>query len=568
MIMSGFGTRYLTHKDFLMLCKDLEINNFHSDIAERWLELLEREKVLFPVCRVLYPVNYLKLLNDIHYNPANPDFLKFTFSLPQGYGSIHSLKSNINGFWLDKFLFHVLDKQKLKQKKFIQIPEEQKFHKWKNYKKYVGNRFETANYESIAEHYYSYWQAYHFYEVTKACTLNYIINVFDEKTHSKLWQRRIPTKKIYSGSFPLKYDNIKGNFWGQGKYFKILSFYVQTIKKFDFLIIRRKNYKRDKFGYLDEESSKRYFKKRKSLAIFLIKKFGFTIPQSFNFLKFLCGRYDEYQNQKKDKLVQFITEDIYHLILLMQDGFGLEYDFIKNKLGRVIHNFGNTLDVIFPQIFSKERENVLYTLASFLSNGLNFYKYENVSKEEIKQFLNFLDSKNLQLFYHSLGKINFTQLNSQTNYLHVFYLSLLLENVIKIISSTSTSTVLSEQFKGFQTLKPSIKYYFKQEKWLNILFDNKTKLWENHTKVNVSTNINERVKVEISSLNIEGPKDSNQIIKMFLVCGFARNLSAHEHSKVYSIKRETYLILVNNIVSAIWFTWKYALKNGYIIADK
>lgn len=562
--MSGFGTRYLNHKDFLRLCKDLEINNFHSDMDERWLELLEREKVLFPVCRVLHPVNYLKLLNDVHYNPENPHFHKFTFSLPKRYGSIHSLKSNINGFWLGKFLFHVLDKQKLKQNKFVQIPIEQKFHKWKNYKKYVGNRFATENYESTAEHYYSYWQAYHFYEVTKACTLNYIINVFDDKIHSELWQRRIPSKKIYSGSLPLKHDNIKGDFWCQGKYFETLSFYVQTLKKYDFLILRLKDYKRDRFGYLDEESSKRYLKKRKCLAKFIIKKFDFTIPQSFDFLKFLVGRYEQYKDQRKEKLVQFITDDIYYLILLMQDGFDLEYDFINKELGRVIHNFGNTLDVIFPQIFSKERENVLYTLDSFLSSDLNFNKYENVSRKEIQEFLNFIDSKNLQLFYHSLGQINLTQLKGQTIYLHIFYLSLLLENAIKLISSTSASPVLFERFKVFQTLKPSIKNYFKDEEWIKILFDKKSKLWENYTKVNISTNINERVKVEIDSINIKGSKDSNQIVKMFLVCGFARNLSAHEHSKVYAINRETYSILVNNIVSAIWFTWKYAIKNGYI----
>jgi len=563
MSISGFGTRYLTHKDFLRLCKDLEINNFHSDLDERWLELLEREKVLLPVCRVLYPVNYLKLINDVNYNPENHHFHKFTFSLPKRYGSIHSLKSKIYGFWLDKFLFHVLDKQKSKQNKFVQIPIEQKFHKWKNYKKYVGNRFETENYESIAEHYYSYWQAYHFYEVTKACTLNYIINVFDEKTHSELWQRRIPSKKIHSRSLPFNYDNIKGDFWGQRKNFETLSFYVQTKKKYDFLISRLKDYKRDRFGYLDEESNKRYLKNLKCLAKLIIKKFDFALPQSFDFLKFLVERYGEYKDHRKDKLVQFITDDIYHLILVMQYGFDLEYDFINNELGRVTRNLGNTLDVIFPQIFSKERENVLYTLDSFLSSDLNFNKYENVSRKEIQEFLSFIDSKNLQLFYHSLGQINLTQLRNQTIYLHIFYLSLLLENIIKVIGRKSKKKELEIYLSGRREMKKTLDKFFSLEGWRHALSSN----WS-LTNVVPSSNINEKILNDISKATFHKNNAWNRIIKMFLVCGVSRNLSAHEQSKIYTINRETYLTLVNNIVSAIWFTWQYGIKNGYLNLDK
>jgi len=51
---------------------------------------------------------------------------------------------------------------------------------------------------------------------------------------------------------------------------------------------------------------------------------------------------------------------------------------------------------------------------------------------------------------------------------------------------------------------------------------------------------------------------------MFLVCGLARNISAHEHSKVYQFDSETFLSLLNNNNTAIWFTWKYAIKKGYI----
>ncbi len=260
--------------------------------------------------------------------------------------------------------------------------------------------------------------------------------------------------------------------------------------------------------------------------------------------------------------VEFIKKDIYHLILLMQYGFDLEFDYINKQLGRVVSDYGNTLDVIFPPIFAKERENILYTLGLFLSSELSFCRYVNVSREEIKEFLDFIDSKNLQLFYYSLGQINLTQLREQTIYLHVFYLSLFFENIIKIIARSSNKKELVISFSDRLEMKQTIDKYFDQEGWRHELSSN----WK-LTEVVFGSDISERILNEITNGQFHNREEWNKIIKMFLVSGFARNLSAHEHSKIYHIDREAYLTLVNNIVSAIWFTWKYAIRNKYISVD-
>ncbi|MDO8549766.1 MAG: hypothetical protein Q7S39_06410 [Ignavibacteria bacterium] len=406
MSLAGYGNRYLSHKEFLRVCKDLEINSFTSDMDEQWLELLEKEKILFPSCRIIYPLSYLKIINDVRYNPSNPYYGKNTFYLPNRYVSIDNLESNLHNFWLNRNLFHILDKQKSKVSKYIHNPKQTKFYKWKSYKKYVGQIQGMENYESTAKHYYSYWQVYHFYEITKACTLDYIINVFNEEIRSELWHPRIPLKKIFSRSLPLKHNNIKENFWGQAENFETLSFYVQTIKKYDFLISQSMIYSKNKLGYLDEESTLKYYKRLKCLTKIIVKKYNLKPAGTYDFLKFLCKKYDEYKEKRKDKLVQYIKEDIYYLTQMMQYGFDLEFETINQKLGRVISDFGNTLDVVFPPMFAKERDSVLYTLDSFLSSELNFNKYNNVPREEIKGFLHFIDSNNLQLFYTWTNKYN------------------------------------------------------------------------------------------------------------------------------------------------------------------
>jgi len=565
MLPSGYSIRYLEHKEFLKLCNDLEINTLSAGADERWLELLEKEKILFPICRVKYPLSYLKKMFDIRYNPSNPYYSKATFCLPNRYEYIYKLKLMINNFWIDKRLSHVLDKLNDKFKKYVQIPEQSVFRKWKSYKKVVGKIQGYDQQESIAVHFYAYWQAYHFYEVTKACTLDYVINVFNEEIRGNLWHLKIPLKKIFSRSLPQKYDKIKGDYWGQTQNFETLSFYIQTVKKHKFLISQSKIYTKDSLQYLDEKSTAKYYYRLKTLTKVIVKKYNFTPTEAYNFLKFLCGRYEKYREKKKDKLAEFIKKDIYYLIQMMQNGFDLEFETINKNLGRVIRDYGNTLDAIFPPIFAKERENVLYNLNSFLSDNKNFYPYKDVVKKEIEAFLEFLDKNNLQLFYYSLGQINKTQLMDQTIYLHAFYLSLLLENVIKIISRKNSTLEFSSSLVKLKTLKPSLKEFFMSEKWQEVLFNKKDRWWEKYTEVNLSTDINLHLKTKIASFKVMKSEKLNQIMRMFLTCGFARNLSAHEHAKMFHIDREVYLTMVNTIVSAIWFTWKYAIKKKYIL---
>lgn len=560
MSISGYGLRYLRHKDFLRLCKELEISSFLSSSDENWLELLEKEKILFPVCRTIFPKSYIKLIYNVYNNPSNPFYGKREFDLPSKFSTVYKLENNIQHYSFNKHLFHIFDKNKYKFKKYIRNPKRTKFLQWKDYKKYIGKFYGYDKYESVATHYYSYWQAYHFYEITKACTREYVINVFDEEIRSELWHKRIPIKKIFLRTFPLNYDIIRGDFWGQTNNFETLSFYVQTLKKYDHLISLSKHYIKDRYGYLDKKSSSYYIRNRRRLTKLIITKYNLSITYSFDFLKFLCEKFEEYNKQKKDKLAQFIKQDIHFLIQLMHDGFNLEYENINKKLGRVISNPRNTLDVIFPPLFAKEKENVLYTLDSILSDNLSYYRFENVSRDEIKEFLSFMDLNNLQLFYHSLGQINFANYIDQSIYLHLFYLSLLLENFIKVIGRKSAKKDLEFFFSNYKEMKKSLVKLFDSEGWRHSLSSH----WAKHTTIDSSFNIKEKILNDISKGCFHQKKEWNKIIKMFLTCGIARNLSAHEQSIVYNLDRETYLILMNNIVSAIWFTWKFAVKEGYI----
>lgn len=56
---SEYGNRFITHNNFLELCKQLEIKLLSSNIDENWLEYLEKSKILIPEFRLVRPIWYL-----------------------------------------------------------------------------------------------------------------------------------------------------------------------------------------------------------------------------------------------------------------------------------------------------------------------------------------------------------------------------------------------------------------------------------------------------------------------------------------------------------------------------
>lgn len=548
--ITNYGTRYLEHKTFLKLCTDLEINSLGFKSDERWLELLEKEKILFPLKRITYPRTYKKFVYKMRYSQESVE-------VPEKYRIVYELSEKIKNFQISKSLFHIFDKNKPSYRKYIKEPSKRKFIPWKNYDFKVGKYYGLDEIISDTDHYYGYWQTYYFYEIIKACTLKYMINVFDEETQKELW-KTIPVKKIFGRSLPFKYDKNNGDYLRQAKYFDILSFYIETKYKLGNFVFRRIA------ESVNEERRKRYNILEKKIAPFVIKRYNISEKELYEFLTFLCKKYDEYKKNKEEKLVEMLKLDISSWLTLIIDGLHTEFDQVNKKLGRVISDFRNTLDVIFPKPFAEERENVLYTLKSALTSDLNFYKPEDVDKEKVEEFLRFLEANNLELFYYSLGQINDSFYRDTRIYVHIFYLSLLFENVLKIIGRSSLDTEIVDFFNSSTMIKKSICKFFNKEDWVPTIRHE----WENYTTFSPSLDLKTRLFVEIEKTTFSKNGNNNSAIKMLLTSGLARNLSAHEHSKVFTNDSKIILCLLNNVVAAIWFTWEYALDKGFLKTSK
>ncbi|MFZ1288504.1 MAG: hypothetical protein WAR79_00315 [Melioribacteraceae bacterium] len=553
MSIANYGKRYLEHKHLLKLCSDLDINQFSLGKDEQWLELLEKEKILFPVKRIIYPKNYLKTVYKIR--NSNRTFGSDLIKVPEKHKTIHKLYENINYFDVRHLLFHVFDTNKAQYSNYIKNPSKLKFKPWKEYKFKVGNLRGHNEFINDTRHYYSYWQAYYFYEITQASKLELTVNHFNYDPELFYFTSNFPRELIFTRKFFFRKSKIESDFLGQVKYFDTLSFYIQTKSKLENFVYGRIS------EMFNEKREKRYKILEKKIARITLKRYKITEQELFGFLKFLCQKYDWYIRDKQEKLVEMLKLDIDKWISFMIDGLDVEYDHINQKLGRVISDFRNTLDVIFPKPFAEERENVLNTLSSAVTSNLSFYTYKDISKEKVEKFLIFLEQNNLHLFYYSLGQINISIYRDKSVYIHVFHLSLLFENVLKLIGRKSSVVDLVEAFNNPQTLKPSIETLFATEGWISDF----KRPWKDYTKITPNTDLNHKLFNEIKETRFTKNEINNNIIKMFLTSGVARNLSAHEHSKIFTNDINIFLTLLNNVVSAIWFTWEYALDKGLII---
>ncbi|MDP2208364.1 MAG: hypothetical protein Q8K98_06280 [Bacteroidota bacterium] len=559
-----YGDRYLTHKDLLDLCKKLEI----EDCNDNRLEFFEKRGLLLPVCRVIFNTEYIKYMNAIHYDPDNPFYGKNQFEYPDKWHPQYTLEKKIKDWkssWFHSQVFHLLDKRIDKFKKFIRIPSCTRYRKWKDYDVIIHTSSMGDFKSNRAIHLYSYWQAYSIYEIVKASKIWLFLDLTDEKTIKALWNQKIPMKKVLVRSLPIGY-NRADSILSKNNDFDALSFYIQSM-------IRLQNnisllWKGDStlIAEIRELALKRYQENEKRLARLTIIKYAFTEDRCIGFLKFLCIKYFEYQENKMDNLCDMLRNDIYHLTYLTSDGHGIAAEDIVKKVGRVTGHFKDTLHVIFPDELLEAKNNASNTMKSFLKSNLTIVTVLDVTDKDIENFLNYMIDHNLVIFFQTLEQLNknlfsnklFAQSGRQSNVINI---SLLLEVLLKTVARSSTDKNLVIYFSERRQLLDTLRGFYKSKPWWSLLCDN----WKKLTDVTDTTDIADLLQDKIFKSNFHSTNSEwNSIIKMFLVCGVARNISAHEHPKLFHLSREVYQLIISQVLSALWFSWKYAEKEGLI----
>jgi hypothetical protein len=557
---SEYSCRFIEHNDFIELAKKLEIN-----IDQGSLEFFEKKKLLFPRERLILDREYVKYMGAILHDPSSSYYTKHQFALPDKWVPLHNFITSIKDYpsiWTYHTFFHTLDHDYPSEKKFKKNVTRSRFHRWESYKIAVAAHEHGEYKELTVRNLYSYWQIYSVYEIQKAYTLSFFVDLTDKKTIEAFWKWKIPKKKIRRFALPSYHKYEPGDFSGHNNDYEPLAFYAQCIRRLDQKTLIDWNDQLQGKDDLSMAASSRYNNNQKRFARVTIRKYDLSKEQLFNFLKYLCKKYFDLIDDKKDKLSEMLKKDIYNLVYLISDGFELEVDVIRNTVGRVTYHFENTLDGIFPDEIKNAKEKALETMMSYINANSLFKSESRVDKNAIEKLFSYLEEHNLFHFFLTLSKVSeewfsskfVAQSNRQS---YAIYLAIFIETLLKeLIKSYSNDANIVEE-RRFDLYK-SLEYFYKNEIWWKKICQEN--LWQ-VTQTDGKKMIEIILRDEILVKNFDSTSElNNETIKMFLICGLVRNYSAHKHQDLFPLDHEAYHIIFSNLVSSVWYCWNYARK--------
>ena len=549
---SEYAYRFIEHNDFIELAKKLELN-----IDQGMLEFFEKKKLLFPRERLILDNGYVKYMGAIRHEPSNPYYAKHQFELPDKWVQLHNFITSVKDYpsiWTYHKFFHTLDHHHLSENKFKKDVNRSRSRKWEFYRIPVAVHEHGEYKEWTIRNLYSYWQIYSIYEILKAFTLSFIVDLTDRKTVEAFWKWKIPKKKIRRLSLPFYHKYEPGDFTNRNRDFEPLAFYAQCIKRLDQKILIDWNDKLQGNDELSLAARNRYLNNQKRMAKLAVKKYGLEKDKLIDFLKYLCQKYYDLLEDKKNKLADMLKADIYNLVYLISDGYEVDVETIRNTVGRVTHHFKNSLDIIFPDEIKDAREKAEETMLSYLNANSLFKGNNPIDKKEISELFSFLEEHDLFHFFITLSNVSEEWLSSkfvaQSNrQSYAIYLAIFIETLLKelIKSYTDDANIVDE--RKFDLYK-ALQYYYKNEFWWKKIREEN--LWQ-VTQTAGEKTIELILRDEILVNNYDPSSAiNNETIKMFLVCGLVRNYSAHKHQDLFHLDLEAYRIIFSNLVSSIW----------------
>lgn len=552
---SEYGERYLPHKNFIHLCSSLGIKKLGSDIDEKWLEYLEKNKILLPEYRIVKPAWYLNYFYKYNYTQLEKIKSKKWKQLDNLFQSIENWETTF-------FVFHPFDKQKIKSDYLIK-PSISNFSRWRiNYTKRIKNE-ERYLPKGRDVHYYPYWRAYQVYEINKVCTQKYLVNVFDKETSRRYNSlRRIPCKKAKIWTLPSSPEIYFKEIFGEDNNFDMLSFYIQSVRRagqvprqIQLLELSDVQEVRDNYYAI--------IKNRKiCIATTVIEKYKLTIERLMIFLKYLCEKYFRYEDESLLKLSYMLRFDIIYLRNLLIDGFNLSNLEIEKKLGKIsFKHHTNPLRYIFMGELAEARQDAYRIFEDFVKRTFIINKID-MPKNEFEEFLTFLDENDMDAIYVTIYDHYYLPSDyrkyrnpiSSLAALAVYFESYLRSLIILKYGVEGTDWLESKGEKNNEkkSLKDFINKLLSNEKWRGEL----NCFWKRKLSVVTKTNINNLEK-EILNTSFHETEQWNELIKVFALIGAIRNYIAHDFFNFYKSSNH-YDIYFRFIISAFWYCWKQA----------
>ena len=543
--MNRHGERFLMVNDFIAHCRSL---NVRTD--ERELEHYEKIGVMLPVARVIYPEEYF-IRQRRHELEGGviagidtaewPELQRLAersthLGFPFGYTDL-----------TDDELVHCFDRE-MGSNPYLIFPGDSEFKPWDDYKVKVAELQGHEIKESLAEHYYSYWQVHQLY----------FIQSWPDLYQNARLLALIPEDKLPLGR-PLAPSNERlVGFDSMGQYFDALSFWITVYRR-----ERNRTFaSADVVGRIrtiDESEAVIHRQRMEEQSRMVADSFRLSREDMYEFLHRLIGRYEKYESQERYKMAGDLKRDIFHLERLVEINTG---DATNTILDNVNYYDAQTLrrldsairerDLAFRVIF-RGSQRCASEIAELGENTWSF------TEPEVNELLDYCGEEGLGLIHTAMsGMLASNEEDEQQKFRHVEMYSNL-KNVLTSYEYLMKS--LGERgninVEGC-TLSPAIEKVFSGENWFQ-KFKDRRRLARAGTTAEFLDNLD-----TILNDGDLGDSVDGYWARSFLITLLARNCAVHSYPTEDRYYVESFGHMLHAPIAAMLFTWELAKRRNWI----
>jgi hypothetical protein len=423
--------RYIKVESFISFCKDLNV-----DVSESELEHYEKEGLLFPMARILFPKEYIEarelwalgLAEDLATAERWPELNRLGESRRSTFDDFLGLS--------DEAVILPFDRE-IEKNPYLIRPCDHEYRPWNEFSIEVRVNETTSHRATIAEHYYHSLQVHHLFYLKSFPELyanSDIISALTTEQRNRLFRPRSPSHQILS------------TFRNQLHQFDAVSFWSSLYERESnraFAQIPESDWMRQ----LNEEQAAHLRSRIIEHAHSVQVRFNMDLTQLYEFLRFLIDLHIGYERDERFRLAESLKLTILSLAELINSLTGAEWGEIAEELG-MISGFWHVRSFRHLDILTKEKDDAKEMLM-WSSNefGREMQKLgipggsPLLDSAEIDDLLDFCEEEGLTILASAMSAVTATgdeirtKFRRTNNYTNLKNLLTSLEYLLKIIAN-------------------------------------------------------------------------------------------------------------------------------------
>lgn len=534
-----FGKRYLRAHEFISLCDAVGIYS----CTEAELEQYEKERLLFPVARVVMPDDYACLfyrymdgLNSEGLSESLLPFHRLNWALRY---QIQMPSRDIN----NQDFRHPVDINK-GSIDGLREPIQQEYKPWENYVVECTTNNHTSRHHT-ATHYYHYWQLYELYQV--------------RKSEKGMYKDKCLLTRL-EGSEPAYLQSLS-------HLFDATSYFRHLHNAFSSLFFYSIDPNNDGQIVLSQTQQNELEDAMQRYATDTISTYALDKSIMFRGLRHMMEIHVDYERADRVRLANVLRRDIWETAKLIHFSLGIPTEDISTQVGPVTNliGIGNYLELLYPNRREQVRSKSHRILNSFVNEHNRHTTHYSISDDDIDQLLNYTEATELAWFEYIVNEVNDSFLEQHSwsvasNLLGLQSLASFPESFMKTLILKNGDTQTQTDFSnGSQTFHPTIDVVYRNTNPSILSHLQQAGHWSANNSSEFSQNLTFLLAALVNTSSEEEFIGVNLAITILL-----RNFTSHSLIEDAGLLQGRYIQCLRAIITTIFSSFFVARDKNWI----